>query len=225
MSAADTARQETATAQVRILIVDDHTIVRQGLRSILDLEPDFTVIGEAADGAQAVAAAAGLDPDVVLLDLKLSDRAPDEGLDVCAELRKRQPRVSIVVLTTFLDERLLLGALRRGASGYALKDVDAVELARIIRTVHRGESAFDPHSAQVVVRSLTGQPAPPAGLLSDRELSVVRLVAGGATNPQVAGELYISASTVKYHLRSAMRKLGARDRTELVYRASARGLL
>jgi two-component system, NarL family, response regulator DevR len=225
MTTADAAAQETATAPVRILVVDDHTIVRQGLRSILDLEPDFTVVGEAADGTQAVTEAARLRPDVVLLDLKLSDRAPDEGLDVCAELRQHQSGVRVVVLTTFLDERLLLGALRRGASGYALKDVDAVELARIIRTVHRGESAFDPHSAQIVVRSLTGQPAPPGGLLSDREMSVVRLVASGATNPQVARELYISVSTVKYHLRSAMRKLGARDRTELVYRASAKGLL
>jgi DNA-binding NarL/FixJ family response regulator len=129
------------------------------------------------------------------------------------------------VLTTFLDERLLLGALRRGASGYALKDVDAVELARIIRSVHGGQSAFDPRSAKLVIQSLTGQPGPPGGLLSDRELEVVRLVAQGATNLRVARELYVSESTVKYHLRTAMRKLGASDRTELVYRASSRGLL
>lgn len=215
----------TAAAPVRILVVDDHTIVRQGLRSILDLEPDFTVVGEAADAGQAVAETERLRPDVVLLDLKLSERAPAEGLDVCTELRSRHEDVSIVVLTTFLDERLLLGALRRGASGYALKDVDAVELGRIIRSVHGGKSAFDPRSAQLVVRSLTGQPGPPGRLLSDRELEVVRLVAEGATNPQVARELYVSESTVKYHLRTAMRKLGAKDRTELVYRASARGLL
>ncbi len=210
---------------IRILVVDDHTIVRQGLRSILDLEPDFTVVGEAADGEQAVAETGRLNPDVVLLDLMLSDRAPAEGLDVCAALRQRNPEVSVVVLTTFLDERLLLGALRHGASGYALKDVDAVELARIIRSVHGGQSAFDPRSAKLVVRSLTGEPGPPARLLSDRELEVVRLVARGATNVRVARELFVSESTVKYHLRTAMRKLGASDRTELVYRASARGLL
>jgi DNA-binding NarL/FixJ family response regulator len=210
---------------VRILVVDDHTIVRQGLRSILDLEPDFTVIGEAADAEQAVAETARLSPDVVLLDLMLSDRAPAEGLDVCSELRERHPGVSVVVLTTFLDERLLLGALRRGASGYALKDVDAVELARIIRSVHGGQSALDPRSARLVVRSLRGEPGPPGKPLSDRELEVVRLVARGATNLRVARELYVSESTVKYHLRTAMRKLGASDRTELVYRASARGLL
>jgi two-component system, NarL family, response regulator DevR len=216
---------EPAAGPVRILVVDDHTIVRQGLHSILDLEPDFTVVGEAATPAEAVAQAARLRPDVVLLDLKLSDAAPAEGLDVCATLRGRQKDVAVVVLTTFLDERLLVGALRRGARGYALKDVDGVELARIIRAVHRGESAFDSRTAQLVVRSLTGQPAPAAGVLTERELEVVRPVARGATNPQVARELYLSESTVKYHLRMAMRKLGARDRTELVYKASSLGLL
>ena len=134
--------------------------------------------------------------------------------------------MSIVVLTTFLDSKLLLGALQRGASGYALKDVDTVELARIIRSVHRGQSGFDGRSANLVVRSLTGQPGvPAAGALDDHELEVVRLVARGATNPQVARDLYVSESTVKHHLRTAMRKLGAKDRTELVYRASAQGLL
>ncbi len=214
-----------AAAPIRILIVDDHTIVRQGLRSILELEPDFTVVGEAADAAAAIADTARLRPDVVLLDLKLSDSAPAEGLDVCATLRDQQPAVRIVVLTTFLDQKLLVGALQRGASGYVLKDVDAVELARIIRTVHRGESGFDGRSARLVVRSLTGQPAAPARLLSERELEVVRLVARGATNVQAARDLFVSESTVKYHLRLAMRKIGAKDRTELVYRAGAQGLL
>ena len=214
-----------AAAPIRILVVDDHTIVRQGLRSILELEPDFTVVGEAADTAAAIADTARLRPDVVLLDLKLSDRAPAEGLDVCATLRDQQPAVRIVVLTTFLDQKLLVGALQRGASGYVLKDVDAVELARIIRTVHRGESGFDGRSARLVVRSLTGQPAAPARLLSERELEVVRLVARGATNVQAARDLFVSESTVKYHLRLAMRKIGAKDRTELVYRAGAQGLL
>lgn len=216
-----------ATGTVRILVADDHTIVRQGLRSILDLEPDFTVVGEACDAAQAVAETGRLRPDVILLDLKLSDTEPAEGLDVCAQLREDHPGVRIVVLTTFLDQKLLLGALQRGASAYVLKDVDAVELAGIIRSVHRGQSGFDGRSAQLVVRSLTGHPAaqPAAAALTGRELEVVRLVARGATNPQVAQNLYISESTVKYHLRMAMRKLGARDRTELVFRASKLGVL
>ena len=154
---------------VRILVVDDHTIVRQGLRSILDLEADFTVVGEAPDAAQAVAETTRLRPDVVLLDLKLSDREPAEGLDVCTLLRERLPCVRIVVLTTFLDQKLLLGALQRGANAYVLKDVDAVELAYIIRSVHRGQSGFDGRSARLVVRSLTEQPAgQPPGRLGGR---------------------------------------------------------
>lgn len=220
-------RGTASASPVRILIVDDHTIVRQGLRSILDLEPDFTVVGEAPDAADALTEVVRLRPDVILLDLKLSDREPAEGLDLCVRIRQHHPRGHVVVLTTFLDQKLLLGALQRGASGYVLKDVDAVELARIIRTVHRGQSGFDGRSAQLVVRSLTGRPAsePPVPRLSDRELRVVRLVAGGATNPQAARELHVSESTVKYHLRVAMRKLGAGDRTELVYRASKLGML
>jgi DNA-binding NarL/FixJ family response regulator len=219
---------EVATpSEVRILVVDDHTIVRQGLRSILELEPDFAVIGEASDAAAAMAETERLQPDLVLLDLKLSDRAPAEGLEVCAQLRERHPDVRIVVLTTFLDQKLLLAALQRGASAYVLKDVDAVELALIIRSVHRGQSGFDGRSAQLLVRSLAGEPAgqPPAASLSGREMQVIRLVADGATNPQVARKLYLSESTVKYHLRVAMRKLGAKDRTELVFRASKLGVL
>jgi two-component system response regulator DevR len=215
--------QAAVAEPVRILVADDHTIVRQGLRSILDLEPDFTVVGEASDAAQAVAETGRLRPDVILLDLKLSEQEPAEGLDVCARLRADHPDVRIVVLTTFLDQKLLLGALQRGASAYVLKDVDAVELAGIIRSVRRGQSGFDGRSARLVVRSLTGQQA--AVALTGRELDVVRLVARGATNAQVAREIYVSQSTVKYHLREAMRKLGARDRTELVFRASKLGLL
>lgn len=207
---------------IRILLVDDHTIVRQGLRSILDLEPDFEVVGEAAHAAEAETETDRLRPDVVLLDLKLSDSAPAEGLEVCSALRDRHANTSIVILTTFLDQKLMLGALRRGASGYALKDVDAVELARIIRSVHRGQSGFDARSAQLVVRSLNNEPAGP---LNERELQVVRLAARGGTNLQIAHELFLSESTVKYHLRVARRKLGAKDRTELVFLASAQGLL
>jgi two-component system response regulator DevR len=216
-----------APATVRILIADDHTIVRQGLRSILELETDFAVVGEAASAARVVTETARLRPDVVLLDLKFTDQEPAEGLEVCALLRQRHPGVHIVVLTTFLEQKLLLGALQRGANAYVLKDVDAVELTRIIRSVHHGQSGFDGRSAQLVVRSLTGEQAgrKRAAELTQRELEVVRLVAGGATNPQVARQMYLSESTVKYHLRIAMRRLGAKDRTELVYRATKLGIL
>lgn len=212
---------------VRILIVDDHTIVRQGLRSILELESDFTIVGEASDAAGALERTSLLHPDVVLLDLKLTDREPADGLDVCRLLRERHPTVGIVVLTTFLEQKLLLGALQRGANAYVLKDVDTVELVRIIRGVRHGHSGFDGRSARLVVRSLTEEALadrPPSGLTA-RELEVVRLAARGATNRQAARELNVSESTVKYHLRMSMRKLGAKDRTEVVFRASKLDLL
>jgi DNA-binding NarL/FixJ family response regulator len=209
---------------IRVLIVDDHTIVRQGLSSILGLEEDLEVVGEAGSVGQALELAAAVRPAVVLLDLKLSETEPDEGLDACSALLAAHPQLRVVVLTTFLDQALLLGALRRGASAYVLKDVDVQELAEIIRRVNRGESAFDGHSAQLVVRSLTGRPDEGPSL-TDREIDVVRRVARGATNAQVAREVFLSPSTVKYHLRVAMTKLGAKDRTELVFLAGRRGLL
>jgi DNA-binding NarL/FixJ family response regulator len=209
---------------IRILLLDDHTIVRQGLRSILTLEGDLEVVGEAGDVNEALALVGQFQPAVVLLDLKLGDGGPDEGLAACTRLLAAWPDLKIVVLTTFLDQALLLGALRRGARAYVLKDVDATELAGIIRRVARGETAFDGHSAQLVVRSLTAKPGQgPA--LTDREVDVVRRVARGATNAEVAREVFLSPSTVKYHLRAAMTKLGAKDRTELVFIASRRGLL
>ena len=212
---------------VRILIVDDHTIVRQGLRSILELESDFTIVGEASDAVGALERTSLLHPDVVLLDLKLTDREPADGLEVCRLLRERHPTVGIVVLTTFLEQKLLLGALQRGANAYVLKDVDTVELVRIIRRVRHGESGFDGRSARLVVRSLTQEALSdrPASGLTARELEVVRLAARGATNRQAARELNVSESTVKYHLRMSMRKLGAKDRTEVVFRASKLNLL
>ena len=216
---------DTLPGTARIVIVDDHTIVRQGLRSILELEPGFTVVGEASDADTAVAAAARLQPDVMLLDLKLSGGDPAEGLDLCDVLHRRHPAIRIVVLTTFLDRKLLLGALQRGASAYVLKDVDAVELARIVRAVRRGEAGFDGRSAQLVVRSLTEPAAEQGSRLTPRELEVVRRVTNGATNPQIARDLYVSESTVKQYVRAAMRKLGARDRTELAYRAGKLGVL
>ncbi|HLI38485.1 MAG TPA: response regulator transcription factor [Streptosporangiaceae bacterium] len=214
---------DTLPGTARIVIVDDHTIVRQGLRSILELEPGFRVVGEASGVSEAVAVAGRLRPDVMVLDLKLNGGDPAEGLDLCDMLHRRYPAIRIVVLTTFLDRRLLLGALQRGASAYVLKDVDVAELARIIRAVRRGESGFDGRSAQLVVRSLT---EPDEGnRLTPRELDVVRYVTSGATNPQIARDLYVSESTVKQYVRAAMRKLGARDRTELAYRAGKLGVV
>lgn len=210
----------------RLVIVDDHAIVRHGLRSILEREPSVAVVGEAADRTSTLATVNRLRPDLVLLDLKLADGAEAGGLDLCAELAERYPRLAVVVLTTFLDQRLVLEAIRRGAKGYVLKDVDVVDLVKIIRTVHRGERAFDTRSAAMIAQSFaTAEDTPSPPRLTARERDVVRLVSTGHSNRQIGDALYISPSTVKFHVRNVLRKLDAATRAEAVYAASKLGLL
>jgi DNA-binding NarL/FixJ family response regulator len=200
--------------RIRLVIVDDHTIVREGLRSILELESDIAVVGHAAAPAQALATIATTRPDVVLLDLKLSAAGPATGLDLCAEIVARHPRVAVIVLTTFHDQSLVLEALRRGAKGYVLKDVDVVDLLKIIRRVHGGS---------LMVQSLSDQDGHPR--LTPRELEIVRLLARGLTNREIGRAALISDSTVKFHVRGIMRKLAVHHRTEVVYAATKLGIL
>lgn len=211
--------------RVRLVIVDDHAIVRHGLRSILEREHDLEVVGEAADGPAALAVIAAEAPDVVLLDLRLDDHAEASGLDLCEAIAGAHPRTGIIVLTTFLEERLVTESIRRGAKGYVLKDVDVIDLVKIIRTVHRGGSAFDPRSAATLVRSLSRDSAARAERLTARELEVVGLIGRGQSNRRIGSLLSISESTVKFHVRNLMRKLGASTRAEVVYEASKLELL
>ena len=216
----------SASASARVLLVDDHAIVRRGLRSILELEPDVSVVAEAGGRAEALRALEWARPDVVLLDLKLSPDRDAEGLELCSEIVERRPESHVVVLSTFLDERLLKEALRRGAKAYVLKEVDVVELARIIRAVSRGESGFDSRSAALVRALAAGghaEEAEPA--LTEREREVVELVARGLTNREIGGRIFVSESTAKFHVRNVMRKLGVRHRAEVAYAAGKRGLL
>lgn len=225
------SRQRAGTAgrpgsRVRLVVVDDHEIVRQGLVAILEREPDVEVVGEAADAPAARAVVARQEPDLVLLDLKLSLDADADGLELCRELTARHPGLGVLVLTTFLDERLVMEAIRRGAKGYVLKDVDAVELVRGIRAVHRGESVFDTRSAAAMVRSVSaGGDAAEPSRLTRREREIVRLVAHGLSNREIGERLYISETTVKFHVRNSMRKLGAGRRAEVVYAAGKLGVL
>ncbi|HEX9123111.1 MAG TPA: response regulator transcription factor [Actinomycetota bacterium] len=220
----DAGGRRESSEGIRLVVVDDHTIVREGLKSVLELEPDIEVVGEAATAETALRAVGERRPDVVLLDLKLSDDRPAEGLDLCAEIARRFPEARVVVLTTFHDQGLVLEALRRGARGYVLKDVDVVDLVKIIRAVRRGESGFDTRSAALVVRSLSGaEPARPK--LTSREVEIVRLLARGLTNREIGQASFISESTVKFHLRNIMSKLEVRRRTEVVYAATRLGLL
>jgi DNA-binding NarL/FixJ family response regulator len=217
--------ESAAGPEARVLLVDDHAIVRRGLRSILELEPDISVVAEAGTWTEAVRALDRARPNVVLLDLKLSPDRHADGLELCSEILRRRPESQVVVLSTFLDEDLLNQALRRGARAYVLKEVDLGELVRIIRAVCRGESGFDSRSAALVRAIAAGTTGGPAPALTEREQEVIELIARGLTNREIGSEMFVSESTAKFHVRNVMRKLGVRRRAEVAYTAGERGLL
>jgi two-component system, NarL family, response regulator DevR len=214
-----------AAAPARVLLVDDHAIVRRGLRSILELESDISVVAEASGRSDALAAIDRAQPDIVLLDLKLSSDHDAEGLELCSEILERRPDSNVVILSTFLNEDLLNQALRRGAKAYVLKEVDVVELVRIIRAVSRGGTAFDGRSAALVRALVAGEAATAEPVFTDREREVTRLLARGLTNREIGGRIFVSESTAKFHVRNVMRKLGVHSRAEVAYAAGKRGLL
>jgi len=214
-----------AAAPARVLLVDDHAIVRRGLRSILELESDISVVAEANGRNDALAAIDQAQPDIVLLDLKLSSDHDAEGLELCSEILERRPDSNVVILSTFLNEDLLNQALRRGAKAYVLKEVDVVELVRIIRAVSRGGTAFDGRSAALVRELVAGERASAEPEFTDREREVTRLLARGLTNREIGGRIFVSESTAKFHVRNVMRKLGVHSRAEVAYAAGKRGLL
>ncbi|CAN5620562.1 two-component system response regulator MnoR [soil metagenome] len=209
---------------VRIVLVDDHAILRQGLRSVLERESDLEIVGEASSLAEALAVVDKVGPDIVLMDLKLSASSDYEGLTLCGQLSTAHPGLGLLVLTTFLDDQLVVRAVHAGARGYVVKDVDTTELVRAIRAVSRGESAFDSRSASAVVRSLNGQSSSKERL-TDRELEVLRLLANGLSNIKIGERLSISPTTVKFHVSNIMRKLEVSRRAEAVYAASKQGLI
>lgn len=220
----ETIAARTATRATRLILVDDHAILREGLRSVLEREDDLVVVGEASSEPEAEAVVLATHPDVVLLDLKLSASSDFEGLSLCAKLSAAHPGIGLLVLTTFLDEDLVVRAVHAGARGYVVKDVDTTELVRAIRAISAGESAFDARSAAAVVRSLSGRTAP-RQQLTDREIEVLRLLAAGLSNNKIGEKLFISATTAKFHVSNIMRKLEVSRRTEAVYAASKRGLI
>lgn len=209
---------------IRLVLVDDHAILRQGLRSVLERAEDLVVVGEAASEAEAEAIVRATDPDVVLLDLKLSAGSEFEGLTLCDKLSSAYPDLGLLVLTTFLDEDLVVRAVHAGARGYVVKDVDTTELVRAIRAISAGDSAFDSRSAAAVVRSMSGR-TEVRQQLTDREIEVLRLLAAGLSNNKIGEKLYISATTAKFHVSNIMRKLEVSRRAEAVYAASKRGLI
>lgn len=224
-SGAGEAGDPTHTGAVRIVIVDDHAIVRQGLRSIIEREEGLRVVGEASTAAEAKAVAAHTRPQIVLLDLKLSTSSDTEGLELCADLIRDHPQLGVLVLTTFIDEALVLRAVRAGARGYVVKDVDTAALTRAIHDVSRGESAFDARSASAMVRGVNHQGAQSWTTLTSRESEVLGLLARGLSNRDIGQRLYISETTAKFHVGNILRKLGVSRRAEAVYAATKAGLI
>ena len=217
---------------IRVLLADDHAVVREGLRAFLQLQDGIDVVGEAADGAEAVARAAELDPDVILMDLVMPELG---GIAAMRRLRQSMPGTRVIVLTSFLDDERLMPALAAGAAGYLLKDVEPAELARAVRAAHAGEALIDPTVAARLLTTLSAQDAAaaaagPAGgddpgpPLTRREREVLELVARGYANKRIARELGVAEKTVKAHVGHVLAKLGVADRTQAALIAVQRGL-
>lgn len=204
---------------IRILIADDHPVVRDGLRGILAGQDDLEVVGEAANGHQAVTQANALTPDVVLMDLRMPEL---DGVEAIKRLRDQLPTVRVLVLTTFDSDQDIVRAVAAGATGYLLKDTPRDELFRAVRAAAAGETVLAPGVASRLLGQIR---TPPHEALSEREREVLSAVARGATNRRIAEELFITEATVKTHLVHVFAKLGVDDRTAAVMAALERGLL
>ncbi|MEV6246773.1 response regulator transcription factor [Streptomyces sp. NPDC051742] len=204
-------------APTQVFLLDDHEVVRRGLRDLINDEPDMNVVGEAATAAQALARGPALRPDVAVLDVRLPD---GDGISVCRELRSRMPGVACLMLTSFDDEDALLDAIMAGAAGYVLKQIKGSDLVSAVRTVATGQSMLDPATTARLMRSLrTPEAAKPLederlAVLSERERSVLDLIGEGLTNRQIAKQLYLSEKTVKNHISRLLGKLGVERRVQ-----------
>ena len=213
------------TDKISILITDDHALVRQGIRAFLELQPDIIVIGEADSGEAAVRMAADLVPDVVLMDLVMPGIG---GVEATRQVKQVSPHSQIIVLTSYHEDEYIFPALRAGALSYVLKDVGPDELADTVRKAARGESVLHPRVASRVVQELRGTKRDTPNLftdLSDRELEVLRLIADGLSNAEIANKLLISEKTVKGHVSNILGKLHMMDRTQAAVFAWQQGLV
>lgn len=208
---------------IRIMVVDDHPVVRDGLVAILGTKPDFQVIGEAASGDEAIERARLLNPDIILLDLEMPG---GDGVEVIRRLRETMPSLRFLVFTAFDTDDRILGAVRAGAQGYLLKGVPREELFRAIHVVSEGGSLLQPVVASKLLRRISDDSAAsPTDPLTEREQEVLTLLAHGATNKEIAAKLFISERTAKFHVSSILSKLGAGNRTEAVSIAAQQGLV
>jgi DNA-binding NarL/FixJ family response regulator len=213
---------------IRVLVVDDHEIVRRGLLAFLDTEPDIEVVGEARGGAHALALLASMEsaaprPDVIVMDLQM---APIDGIESTRQIRALYDDIEVVALTSFAEEERVHAALQAGASGYVLKDSDADDVAEAVRAAHRGQLKIDPLVARRLMSSVRDQRAADrASELTTRELDVLRLVAAGKANKQIAAELAISERTARTHVSRILRKLHLSSRTQAALWAVRTGLV
>jgi len=214
---------------IRILLVDDQRLMREGLRILLELEPDLQIAGEATDGQSALEAYAELEPDVVLMDVRMPGM---DGVEATWRLHERWPEARVIILTTFDDDEYVFEGLRAGARGYLLKDVSGHDLAEAVRTVAAGGALIEPSVARKVVAEFArvARPVrpPDAGLaepLSEREVEILRLVAQGLSNREIADRLSLAQGTVKNYVTTILQKLGTRDRTQAALRARELGML
>lgn len=211
------------TNPIRVLIVDDHLVVRTGIRALLATEPGIEVVGEARDGAEAITEVARLGPDVILMDLVMPEM---DGIAAIEQILASQPDARILVLTSFEADDKVFPAIRAGALGYTLKDFGPAELVRAIQRVYRGESALHPAIARRVLQELAHPPArpPTAQPLTEREVDVLRLVAQGESNQQIAASLGIGEGTVRVHVSNILSKLHLASRTQAALYALRQGL-
>jgi DNA-binding NarL/FixJ family response regulator len=207
---------------IRVLIVDDHAVVREGLRTFLELQDGIDVVGEAGNGTEALEQARRLEPDVVLMDLVMPGL---DGVGAMRQLRERSPQIRVIVLTSFLDDDRLMPAIQAGAAGYLLKDVDPAELAQAVRTASAGQAMLNPAVAARLVAAIAENPAPGVQLerLTRREQEVLEQIAHGRSNKRIALELGISEKTVKAHVGHLLAKLGVADRTQAALLAVSEG--
>jgi NarL family two-component system response regulator LiaR len=210
---------------IRILVVDDHAVVREGLRALIDVQPDMQLAGEAADGVEAVDRAHALRPDVILLDLVMPRKG---GLEAIIEIKEKDPDARILVLTSFAEDDKVFPAIKAGAMGYLLKDSSARELVQAIRDVYEGEPTMHPSIARKLMRDLQRPPEPDKPRteepLSEREVEVLRLVARGSSNQEIGDELFISERTVRTHVGNILSKLHLANRTQAALYALREGL-
>ncbi len=211
---------------IRLVIIDDHEMVREGLKAILVTEPDFSIVGDAANAEEALELIEHLRPDVVLLDVRLPGVS---GIEVCRIVTEQYPETAVIILTTFTDEQVIAQCIQAGAKGFILKDVERFDLKRAIRAVARGEAAIDTKTAATVLAQLRRVPLTKKELLteslSSQQIVILRLVAQGLSSREIATQLYLSENTVKGYVQEILHRLGVKNRTEAVMVAVKQGWL